>query len=100
MLKDDLLASGTAFLPLVTIDSLISDSRISTAALKRIAQNTVTKADDIFCLHHLQSLEVQGECFHLDNIKYRNIWDSAMHSLPDIIFKFALNSTLDTLEPL
>ena len=98
ILKDELHTTGTAFLPSVVVrDSLATDPGMSRAALKRLSQSTVVESDDLSRVHHLHSLEVQGECFRLEDNEHNGIWSAAIQSLPDIIFKFALNATLDTL---
>ena len=98
ILQDDLVTTGTAFQPsIVVCDSLVSDPGMSGKTLKRMSQSTITESEDLSRVHHLQSLEVQGECFRLGDSTCIHIWSTAVPTLPDIIFKFALNATLDTL---
>ena len=73
------------------------DPGMSCAALKRLSQSTVTESDDLSRIHHLQSLEMQGECFRSVDSSCYSIWIAAVQALPDFSFKFALKATLDTL---
>ena len=97
-LRDDLELSGVAFQPnIVVCDSLASDPGMSKASLKCCAQKAITSVDDETRLQHLMSLQVQGECFRFGDQPTGGIWTLAVQTLPDIIFKFALNATLGTL---
>ena len=82
MLMDELRTTETAFLPSVAVrDSLAADTGLSQTALKRLSQSTVVESDDLSCVHHVRSLEVEVECFCLESNEYNNIWSACCNSI-------------------
>lgn len=95
---DEANSFGRAFLPTSIIQDLLErNPHLSKNHLKKQAAAVVSSQDEMSQLRHLRSLEVQGECYRLDKDQSVDIWSRAVSSLPDLIFKFALNATLDTL---
>ena len=98
MITDEASTYGRAFLPSSIINGILQDHpHVSKNQLKKCATFKVVSQDENSQLRHIQSLEVQGECYRLGKDKCQDIWSRAVNDLPDVIFKFALNATLDTL---
>ena len=89
--------SGRAFLPASTVSNIMVEyPGISKKKLKELSTSSVSESDETNRVQHLQSLQVQGDCFRLE-VDTFDIWSTAVNFIPDAVMKFSLNALLDTL---
>ena len=97
MIEKERSTSSQAFLPALEVVSILQSSPgLSRQQLKHQSTDKVVHSDNHERLTHLQSLQVQGECFRLE-VDIFDIWSLALSSLPDMLFKFSLNAMVDCL---
>ena len=86
------------FKPFQTVvDAMKDDPGASKAATTMKAKARVQAADTASRLSHTSGLVVQGQTVRTFEGKEATTWSTVVLSLPERVFKFALNATTDTL---
>ena len=65
--------------------------------LMKSVKARISAEDQEHRIKHCQSLSIQGQTMHLPLDRAPVLWSTTVTKLPEYVFKFALNATMDTL---